>query len=104
MEKQNKTKTKQQQQNPRQGKQKTKIKKASAVKESCFLKSSSASCGHGKTSAEISALDKISLRGPSWPGTHQVQHADFRLRDLPASASWVLGSKACLYRHTQPSF
>jgi hypothetical protein len=29
------------------------------------------------------------------PGTHSVDQAGFKLRNLPASASQVLGSKAC---------
>ena len=35
------------------------------------------------------------LCSPSCPGTHFVDQTGLELRDLPASASWVLGLKAC---------
>jgi hypothetical protein len=37
------------------------------------------------------------------PGTHSVDQAGLKLRNLPASASWVLGLKECA-TNTQPSF
>jgi len=36
---------------------------------------------------------RVSLCSPSSPGTHSVDQADLKLRDLSASASWVLGLK-----------
>jgi hypothetical protein len=39
--------------------------------------------------------DRVSLCSPGCPGTHFVDQAGFELRNLPASASQVLGSKAC---------
>jgi hypothetical protein len=39
--------------------------------------------------------DKASLYSPGCPGTHSVDQADLELRNLPASASQVLGLKAC---------
>jgi hypothetical protein len=39
--------------------------------------------------------DRVSLCSPGCPGTHSVDQAGFKLRNLPASASQVLGSKAC---------
>jgi hypothetical protein len=39
--------------------------------------------------------DKVSLYSPGCPGTHFVDQAGFELRNLPASASQVLGIKAC---------
>jgi hypothetical protein len=40
--------------------------------------------------------DRVSLCSPGCPGTHFVDHqAGLELRDPPASASQVLGSKAC---------
>jgi hypothetical protein len=40
-------------------------------------------------------LDKVSLYSPGCPGTHFVDQAGLELRNLPASASQVLGLKAC---------
>jgi hypothetical protein len=37
--------------------------------------------------------DRVSLCSP--PGTHSVDQAGFKLRNLPASASQVLGLKVC---------
>ena len=37
----------------------------------------------------------LSLRSPGCPGTHSADQAGSELRDQPASASQVLGSKAC---------
>jgi hypothetical protein len=39
--------------------------------------------------------NKVSLRSPGCPGTHSVDQAGFRLRDLPAPAFRVLGLKVC---------
>jgi hypothetical protein len=39
--------------------------------------------------------DSVSLCSPGCPGTHSVDQAGLELRDLPASASQVLGLKAC---------
>jgi hypothetical protein len=38
--------------------------------------------------------DKISLYSPGCPGTHSIDLAGLELRNLPASASQVLGLKA----------
>jgi hypothetical protein len=39
--------------------------------------------------------DRVSLCSPGCPGTHFVDQAGLELRKLPASASQVLGLKAC---------
>ena len=39
--------------------------------------------------------DIVSLYCPGWPGTHSVDEAGLKLRDPPASASWVLEFKVC---------
>jgi hypothetical protein len=39
--------------------------------------------------------DKVSLCSPGCSGTHSVDQAGLELRNLPASASQVLGLKAC---------
>ena len=39
--------------------------------------------------------DRVSLRSPGCPGTHFVDQAGLELRNLLASASQVLGLKAC---------
>jgi hypothetical protein len=39
--------------------------------------------------------DRVSLCSPGCPGTHFVDHAGLKLRNLPASVSQVLGLKAC---------
>jgi hypothetical protein len=39
--------------------------------------------------------DRVFLCSPGCPGTHSVDQAGLELRDLPASASLVLGLKAC---------
>jgi hypothetical protein len=39
--------------------------------------------------------DRVSLCSPGCPGTHSVDQAGLELRNLPASASQVLGLKAC---------
>jgi hypothetical protein len=38
---------------------------------------------------------RVSLCNPSCPGTHSVDQAGLELRNPPASASQVLGLKAC---------
>jgi hypothetical protein len=40
--------------------------------------------------------DRVSLYSPGCPGTHFVDQAGLELRNPPASASPVLGSKACV--------
>jgi hypothetical protein len=45
--------------------------------------------------------DRVSLYSPGCPGTHSVDQAGLKLRNLPASASPVLGLKACA---TMPGF
>jgi hypothetical protein len=39
--------------------------------------------------------DRVALCSPGCPGTHSVDQAGLKLRNPPASASRVLGSKAC---------
>jgi hypothetical protein len=39
--------------------------------------------------------DRVSLYSPGCPGTHFVDQAGLELRNSPASASQVLGLKAC---------
>jgi hypothetical protein len=39
--------------------------------------------------------DRVSLYSPGCPGTHFVDQAELELRNPPASASRVLGLKAC---------
>ena len=39
--------------------------------------------------------DRVSLYSPGYPGTHFVVQAGLELRNPPASASQVLGLKAC---------
>ena len=39
--------------------------------------------------------DRVSLYSPGCPGTHFVDQSGIELRNPPASASQVLGSKAC---------
>jgi hypothetical protein len=39
--------------------------------------------------------DRVSLYSPGCPGAHFVDQAGLELRNPPASASWVLGLKAC---------
>jgi hypothetical protein len=45
--------------------------------------------------------DRVSLCSPGCPGTHFVDEAGLELRNPPASASRVLGLKACA---TTPGF
>ena len=42
-----------------------------------------------------SLFETVSLHTLDCPGTHSVKQASFKFRDSPASASWVLGLKAC---------
>jgi hypothetical protein len=39
--------------------------------------------------------DRVSLCSPGCPGTHSVDQAGLELRNPPASASQMLGLKAC---------
>ena len=39
--------------------------------------------------------DRVSLYSPGCPGAHSVDEAGLKLRNPPASASQVLGLKAC---------
>ena len=39
--------------------------------------------------------DRVSLYSSGCPGTHFVDQAGLELRNLPVSASWVLGLKVC---------
>jgi hypothetical protein len=39
--------------------------------------------------------DRVSLYSPGYPGTHFVDQVSLELRNPPASASQVLGLKAC---------
>jgi hypothetical protein len=39
--------------------------------------------------------DRVSLCSPGCPGTHSVDQAGLELRNPPASASQVMGLKAC---------
>jgi hypothetical protein len=39
--------------------------------------------------------DRVSLYSPGYPGTHFVEQAGLELRNPPASASQMLGLKAC---------
>jgi hypothetical protein len=39
--------------------------------------------------------DRISLYSPGSPGTHFVDQSGLKLRNLPASTSWVLVLKVC---------
>jgi hypothetical protein len=45
--------------------------------------------------------DRVSLCSPGCPGTYSVDQAGLELRNSPASASQVLGLKACA---TTPGF
>ena len=40
-------------------------------------------------------LDRVTLYSPGCPGTHSVDQDVLKLRNLPASASQLLGLKAC---------
>ena len=45
--------------------------------------------------------DMVSLCTTGGPGTHSVNQASLELRDLPASASLVLGLKVCTTTTTE---
>jgi hypothetical protein len=44
---------------------------------------------------QVSFRDRVFLYSPGCPGTHSLDQAVLELRNLPASASQVLGLKAC---------
>jgi hypothetical protein len=48
--------------------------------------------------------DRVSLCSPGCPGAHSVDQAGLELRNLPASASRVLGLKACTTTPSANSF
>jgi hypothetical protein len=48
--------------------------------------------------------DRVSLYSLGCPGTHSVDQAGLELRNLPASASQVLGLKACATATQQEKF
>jgi hypothetical protein len=48
--------------------------------------------------------DRVSLCSPGCPGTHSEDQAGFELRNLPASASQVLGLKACTITPGSPIY
>ena len=48
--------------------------------------------------------DRVSLCSPGCPGTHFVDQAGLELRNLPASASGVLGLKVCATTPSHVSF
>jgi hypothetical protein len=50
---------------------------------------------NGCRSEELFFQDRVSLCSPGCPGTHSVDQAGLKLRNLPVSASQVLGLKAC---------
>jgi hypothetical protein len=43
----------------------------------------------------VGCQDRVSLCSPGCPGTHSIDQAGLELRNPPASASQVLGLKAC---------
>jgi hypothetical protein len=47
---------------------------------------------------------RVSLYSPGCPGTYSVDQAGLEIRDLPASASLVLGLKACATTTTGPIY
>jgi hypothetical protein len=47
--------------------------------------------------------DRVSLCSPDCPGSHSVDQFGLELRNLPASASQVLGLKACATTARQKS-
>ena len=49
-------------------------------------------------------LDRVSLCSPGYPGTQSVDQAGLKLRNPPASASPVLGLKACATTAQQVTF
>jgi hypothetical protein len=52
----------------------------------------------------VAFRDRVSLCSPGCPGTHSVDLAGVELRNLPASASQVLGLKVCATTPGQLSF
>jgi hypothetical protein len=48
--------------------------------------------------------DRVSLCSPGCPGTHSVDQAGLELRNLPASASQVLGSFSLFFLSTIYSY
>jgi hypothetical protein len=52
-------------------------------------------CGCWELNSGPLEVHRVSLCGPSCPGTHFVDQAGLKLRNLPASISRVLGLKAC---------
>jgi hypothetical protein len=65
-------------------------------------------CGWGCSASTLNSKstallysDRVSLCSLGCPGTHSVDQADLELRNLPASASQVLGLKVCA---TMPDF
>jgi hypothetical protein len=50
---------------------------------------------HTSTFFVVVFRDRVSLCSPGCPGTHSVDQAGLKLRNPPASASQVLGLKAC---------
>jgi hypothetical protein len=49
-------------------------------------------------------LRQVSLYSPGCPGTHFVDQAGLELKNLPASASQVLGLKACATTPIEDAF
>jgi hypothetical protein len=45
---------------------------------------------------------RISLCSPDCPRTHSVNQAGLEIRDLPTSASWLLGLRACIRFYNYP--
>ena len=82
-------------------KTKTKNHKLTTISPVWALNSwSSLRFSHGAISPDLFVClfvfrDRVSLCSPSCPGTHSVDQAGLELRNLPASASQVLGLKAC---------
>jgi hypothetical protein len=48
-----------------------------------------------KNDSSFFLQDRVSLCSPGCPGTHSVDQAGLEVRNLPASASQVLGLKVC---------
>jgi hypothetical protein len=59
------------------------------------VKSKSVASTLSKQSSFDTSFDRVSLCSPGCPGTHSVDQAGLELRNPPASASRVLGLKAC---------
>jgi hypothetical protein len=56
----------------------------------------------GVASPAVWFQNRVSLCSPGCPRTHSVDQAGLELRNLPASASQVLGLKACTTTAQQP--